>query len=448
MLPVLKQALHALYFNNASLTNLLHRWRAGSGGIGHKHDATHQALARREQAIRSSLKDRPRPISVVFLVTENAKWNVQSVYDALAASPAFEPLVLTFPGPHKPRAEVAELVASEQRNLAFFRDRQMRVRSGFTAEQCYLDLHKLAPDVVFYEQPHQFLPDSLWVHQVKHFALTCYVGYGIMVAGIQQLQFNRAFHHDMWRIFAETEHHKELFSTYSLLGHRNVEVSGHPKLDVYLGRPPDDGDSLWSVPRDSAGDVKRVIWAPHFSIKNREVAFSTFHRYYNTFLDLARRDMRLDWIIKPHPWLRLSCVKYGLMSHQEVDDYFRAWEALPNARLCEEDDYFDLFKTSDAMILDSVSFVAEYMPTAKPMLFLVNREPPLVGFNEFGDSLQAGLYRARCEADVHTFIEGTLFGGEDPLAERRRDLAARLLVQPTGGAGAAIRDHLLERLLP
>ena len=459
MLPGLKKALHHLYFNNGPLTNLLHRWRARGVGLAQQHALTRERHRQHELTLQASLREQPRPILVVFLVTENAKWNVQSVYEALQESDAFEPLVLTFPGGHVADTPVTELVASEASNRAFFEQRGMRVRCGYSATKGYLDLRGMAPDVVFYEQPHQFLPDSLWVREVNQFALTCYVGYGIMVAGIQQLQFNRAFHHDMWRIFAETEQHKALFETYSLAGSGNVEVSGHPKLDVYLDPPPAEDGTIWSVPRGAAvggtagggaeveqGTVKRVIWAPHFSIKNRGIAFSTFHRYYKYFLDLARRDERLDWIVKPHPWLRTACVKYGLMSAPEVEAYFHAWDDLPNARLYEEGDYFDLFKSSDAIILDSVSFVAEYMPTAKPMLFLVNREPPLVGFNEFGESLQAGLYKARSEADIDAFIEGALCGGEDPLAAKRQDLAGRLLVQPVGGAGVAIRDHLLNRV--
>ena len=447
MLGPAKKAIQALYFNSPSATRLLLRCKAGGRRLGPYYGRWHGELAAIEERLRVSLRRSPRAIRVVFLVTENAKWNVQSVYDALEDSADFEPAVLTFPGNHTAKTSLSELAASERQNREFFVARKIRVRPGWTEAGGYVELAARAPDVVFYEQPHQFLPDALWVQQVGRYALPCYVGYGIMVARIQQLQFNRDFHHRMWRIFAETERHRSLFGKYSVVGDRHVLVTGHPKLDVYLEPEPEAADGLWSLPRSSHSEVKRVIWAPHFSVKNREVAFSTFHRYYEHFYELARRDPRIDWVVKPHPWLRMACVKYGLMSQAEVDAYCARWQALPNAKMHEQGGYFDLFRTSDALILDSVSFVAEYMPTARPMLFLVNREPPLVGFNEFGEDLQTGLYKARSAADIDAFIANTLFGGDDPIRPQREAQARRVLYQSGGGAGRAIRDHLVQRLL-
>lgn len=43
----------------------------------------------------------------------------------------------------------------------------------------------------------------------------------------------------------------------------------------------------------------------------------------------------------------------------------------------------DLFLTSDAMIFDSISFMAEYMATGKPSLFTSGKRNVL-DFDEFG----------------------------------------------------------------
>lgn len=448
MFAILKKAIQRFYFNNQSVNGLLLHLRSARRALALDYELSRQRYRSKELELKLSLMKGVRPLKVVFLVTENAKWNVQSVYEALDGSSAFEPLILTFPGYRTRKTPVAALEESERVNFDFFSERGMRVAHGYSSAGGYVDLEQLEPDIVFYEQPHQFLPERLWVRRVGEYALTCYIGYGVMIAKIQQLQFNREFHHRLWRIFAETEMHRELFAKYSAVGDGNVVVTGHPKLDVYLSEAASQGDALWAVDRTERPQTKRVVWAPHFSIKNREVAFSTFHRYYRFFFDLAQRESRLDWIIKPHPWLRSACVKYGLMSRAQVDAYFAAWDELPNARVYEQGDYFEIFKSSDAMILDSVSFVAEYMPTECPMLFLVNKEPPLVGFNEFGDALQAGLYKARTTGDIEAFISNTVIGDSDPLRSTRKGLAERILAQPTGGAGGAVRDYLARRLTP
>ena len=443
MFPIVKRMLQTVYFNNRLVRRLLLKAKL----IHHVCELKQAAVENRHELnllrLQCNLQRDPRSIHVVFLVTENSKWNVQSVYDSLAESDTCSPTVVTFPANRK-NADPLELAASEERNYHFFHSRKMRVVHGYTASSGYIDLRELKPDIVFYEQPHQSLPDHLWVEAVNQYALTCYVPYGILTAKIQQLQFNREFHHNLWRIFCESPTHLALARKYSDIGDRNVVISGHPKLDEYLStaEPP---CSLWPSARNP--HVRRIIWAPHFSIKNREVAFSTFHKYYKLFLEFAQQRPDVEWVVKPHPWLRSAVVKYRLMTKSEIERYLSAWNELPNATLYESGNYFDLFKTSDAMILDSVSFLAEYMPTGNPMLFLVNKEPPIVGFNEFGEEIVAGLYKAYRWEDIANFISQTVVAGNDPMKAKRIDIVQRLLTPTANGAGNTIRRYFETQLL-
>ena len=69
----------------------------------------------------------------------------------------------------------------------------------------------------------------------------------------------------------------------------------------------------------------------------------------------------------------------GIATDDFADDYFFKWESLPNARVHEDIDYYDLFATADAMITDCVSFRAEYLFANKPGLILKKSDhsPPL-----------------------------------------------------------------------
>lgn len=97
----------------------------------------------------------------------------------------------------------------------------------------------------------------------------------------------------------------------------------------------------------------------------------------------------------------------GFSSHEEVKAYFDAWDNLPNAKLVLGGNYSDLFKTSDAMINDSGSFMTEYQYVHKPMLYLERKEP-----NDFGYRIKEILYKARGDdyESIEAFINDVVIG--------------------------------------
>lgn len=76
-------------------------------------------------------------------------------------------------------------------------------------------------------------------------------------------------------------------------------------------------------------------------------------------------------MFKPHPNLRARVVQaHAFESEEAYDTYLEEWNKLPNACVMQEEDYRSAFATSDGMIMDSCSFIAEYMYVDKPLLFL------------------------------------------------------------------------------
>lgn len=158
-------------------------------------------------------------------------------------------------------------------------------------------------------------------------------------------------------------------------------------------------NKLWKNPGG-----KKIIWAPHHSV--REVPHTaTFEQNYRFFLEYARAHSKeTSWVVKPHPLLAISAVKAGIFqSAEEWNKYLREWEILPNAVVINGQ-YGDIFKTSDCMILDSVSFKAEYLYVHKPLLYLTS---DMITNNEFGDLVQERLYTAPGNdfAAITEFIE-------------------------------------------
>ena len=99
--------------------------------------------------------------------------------------------------------------------------------------------------------------------------------------------------------------------------------------------------------------------------------------------------------------MRANSVTAGIFKNvEEYDDYINSWNSLVNAEAVFDGNYIDIFKQSDAMITDSVSFLAEYQFTGKPLLLLESGKQL---YNDFGNELLKILYR--CKHDDSKAIE-------------------------------------------
>ena len=119
--------------------------------------------------------------------------------------------------------------------------------------------------------------------------------------------------------------------------------------------------------------------------------------------------------------LRVGAVQQGIFkSEEEYEEYLEMWRQLPNAQVIENGMYTDIFESSDAMILDSISFLGEYIYMHKPMLFLTRDRNT---FNDFGKELVRVLYKTdggNLEG-IKNFVEKNVIVNEDPMKERREE---------------------------
>ena len=149
------------------------------------------------------------------------------------------------------------------------------------------------------------------------------------------------------------------------------------------------------------------------------MSLATFQWNYNFMYEYAAAHPETSWIVKPHPQLLLSAVSSKLFPSAEAfKDYLNKWDALPNARVVTGGYYQDIFETSDAMILDSGSFIAEYQFTHKPMLFLTRQG---ARFSELGDAIIAANYHVDGKDfdGIKNFIEEVLIKKNDTQLEAR-----------------------------
>lgn len=378
-------------------------------------------------------------LNITFLLKDSAEWSCEELYQKFSASPDMEVRIAVAPFCMGTRKTIFD---TYQKTISYFQHRGMDVTGLYDMDRGeYLDWSCMErPDILFLLNPHyQAFEQSADICRFPLSVLNVYIPYGMMIYGRVQDQFNQMSHMLCWKIFCESPIHKEMAKKYSDIGDSNVEVSGYVKMDSFYADSKAEESAWWKIARaDSQASVKKIIYAPHYSIREGFAGFGNFDKIYRKILAYAKDHKdTTSWVIRPHPMLRAQCVVEGLFKdEEEYDDYLQEWEDLPNASVSREGMYIDLFKTSDAMIVDSVSFLAEYLYAHKPMLFLTRDRQT---FNDFGQKLREVLYTADggdfdkiCE-----FLEDVVLQEQDTMKEKRETFFRENLDYANRDAGLA-----------
>ena len=133
-------------------------------------------------------------------------------------------------------------------------------------------------------------------------------------------------------------------------------------------------------------DIKRIIWCPHWTI-NDVIDASNFLSYYKYFLDLVKSNKGIELKIRPHPLLFNTLLSKNYLTSKQLYTYLNKIDDLENSSIDKNLDYFDLFKSSDMLISDNGSFLAEYLPTEKPIIYTHHYKNNQHNLNDLGIKL-------------------------------------------------------------
>lgn len=369
-------------------------------------------------------------IIVGFIANYSSTWIGEELYRMFEASGVFEPHVFLMANF---TSKDMDLVQEEYlRNLAFFQNRGMDVRGTFHSETGALmtwDEIGIKPDLCIWTTSWiEMFRGQFHLFQYTLDTVHTYLPYGLMLADNKEgtfvySQYNKYIHNLAWRNFEESRAALDMAGRYCFIGNSNAVYTGAPKIDSLYQYADQDEDIWGKVLRKSRNPgAKKIIYAPHHTIGSGEpVHFSTFAENYMTMLDLARKYQdETVWIFKPHPQLNIKAVREGLFADVgEWKEYEQKWRGLKNADVMNEGRYSRLFRESDAMILDSISFLGEYLYTHKPYLFL-RRDGQF--FNDFGKKLVEVLYEAQGgdRDSIDAFINQVAVKGIDIKKEVRK----------------------------
>lgn len=353
-------------------------------------------------------------IKVVFVITETAMWKTESLYNLMKEHPRFIPILIPSPNISNPNAE--------EDVIKYFKKKGY----DFVILEKNKKISCLNPDITFYQQPYFGTVPSNYFIGSNLGSLFCHVNYCFRNLLIPQT-VNELYCNICWQIYVENnvclKENALLMSNHGL----NQYATGIPIMDELIDnvRPQNDP---W---KKQLCDKKRIIYAPHHSILNRDIAgMGTFKLYGLGILNFAKKyQNEVQWVFKPHPFLETKLRKiYG---NAWVDDYYNSWNELPNTQV-ELGNYIDIFKTSDALIHDCGSFIIEYIYMHKPALYLNDpQNTKKARLNQMTLDCKDLHVQAYQLDDVEMFIKDVI-KGKDLMRDAREAYYKSNLLPPLG----------------
>lgn len=301
----------------------------------------------------------------------------------------------------------------------------------------WIELRRLALDYVFFQTPYQEqFPKEFSSQSVSRHTRICYVPYyGTLIykGEVEKITHPGHFFNNVSMAFVgNATECKYLSSRFShlRLGEGSF-ATGSPMNDSLLVGPQEE-DGSWNLPRSESR--KRILWTPRWRTKEGNCHFFDYKDY---FLDVAAKRNDVDFLFRPHPLMLHNLATTGEMPLEEQKRMLSRYNGLSNASINSSGNYQNIFLTSDILVSDMSSVMAEYFLTGKPIVYTHRQS----SFNELGERLSEGFYWARNKEELDCVLAG-LLAGNDPLRDKRASLTRELFCLPEGGASAAIASIL------
>ena len=355
-----------------------------------------------------------KKIKVGFVLDNASMWCGDELYNYFAQDERFEPTVFLILHRHNKSTET--VVEDWKHGIEQFKSNGINVVGVGEVDSPFPK-----QDILIFLRPYMYmLPDTWQFSEITPDTLIVTIPYGFRTSAYDI--YNLPVFHLAWKMFFDSDNHRQEHETNCVEGAAKHYYSGYPKLDVFF----EEKNSLhydWKMTRP---DAVKIIYAPHWSI-DEGVMYSTFQWNYQFMLDFAKNHPETSWVIKPHPSLLNSAVRRGLFPSVEAfEEYLQAWDNLPNAKLETGAYYQAIFATSDGMIQDCSSFIGEYQYTHKPMIFLT-RDTQV--FNDLGNELMEVIYRVDGSdlQGIEDMMQKIFIEKQDPWYDKRMEFFDKYL---------------------
>ena len=368
----------------------------------------------------AKLRKGNRPIRFGFYVIQLSTFQMKRVFDLMVTDSSFDPFVVVVPEERGNKDEALEIM--QKTYQALYREYGDRVYLGYKDGIYHNFLERCDACSMMYPYKriakYEFSIECFSLHGKPVF-FSPYTYYTDVVWS--QEMYSLGTYKYMFKVFCANDAEREYIGKCQGMRYcKRVSVTGNPKTDgIYCSR--------------NINKRKVILIAPHHSIVPDDfVGFhiGNFLKYYKFYLSLPGRYPQIDWVLRPHPVLKLRLMQDAGWSQQEWDSYINEFSSNTNARFEDGCEYYDTFACSDAMIQDCSSFLPEYFFTGKPQCYLLDSPNAACGqFGEFGMKMLNLVYKAYDESQIVSFINDIVLPGKDPMRSIRDEFAGKVLMK-------------------
>lgn len=377
-------------------------------------------------------------IRVVFVFQEASYWpSLKTLYDSLKKDEKFEVFVLAIPVLTIPDLQQLEI---KPQNIQFLEDNNIEYIDARCANGELFDLYVLKPDYVFTQIHFDIQRVMEYKASVMRlYTKVCLIPHAFLLSSSDNKELY--YQADYFRIFVPNEYHAEQLSS---IIHRtdNIEITGYPRFDLYAEKLEDS--PLWKISKRENHKIKRIIWSPHWWAygHNKSLADGVLN-LWEYFYNYAKTHNNIELVVKPHPNLFNGLTRSKYISQTKADSMISTINDLPNASVYTGGNYIDLFKTADLIVNNSISFLAEWLPSEKPMVFFDTERK--FELNEMADRILNVYYHASSIVELNKIIEDILDKQNDELKMQRLTLIEKLDLKPANAA-EKIKQSLIEHV--
>lgn len=384
-------------------------------------------------------------VKVFFMTHDAAVFGCESVYWQMEKDGLFEPYIYVV---SRRDVEYSEFYRDVLKDVQFFKERGYRTINGYDENENPRDLHRYAPDILFYDIPKLYGSGGGFTYRMDQLNwqyLTCYVPYGMHMVDSFHYHYHTSCIRETWRFFLDTAASFKRVLRDGDFNAFNTVLSGYPKFDHYRA---DHGQ----LPEKIRNGKRTVIYAPHHSlgVSNN---FATFDLYKDIMLKLVKDHPEINFVFKPHPLLPFQIknrYENGKIdfSYEDYMNYMEEWNGLPNGLCVTQGDYIGLFIHSDCMITDCGSFIGEYLPSLHPCIYIYNprkkRQDEV--YTPLARKILDSYYVVRAKEELSEYIQDVVVGGRDDKKALRESIL-KSEFENFGHAGESICEHIKREIM-
>lgn len=384
-----------------------------------------------------------KKVRVAFFLDTIQKFSANSVYWIMKNHPLFEPFVLL--GCADELNLNKDSVWQKHRN-----EYETLISNGYKAyslydeNRNYIPIEKFKPDIIMSTVP--YLEFIFKTHLSNIYLninfLVCHMRYGFPISNSYYYLYNNRRINTTWKHFVFTREEYAELMKYSKDCGLNTVLTGYPKLDAY-SKPFEQ----CKIPQKLDNGNPIVIYAPHWTVVHgwEPNDWGTFDIYKDYFINLVDRYPNINFVFRPHPSLSYNLFKNEIMTYEEFDDYIEQWDSKPNGMYIMDGEYIDLFRKSSLMITDSGSFIAEYLLSDNPCMYLVkpsrDQKRFMDGFSIGARNILEKYYLCHNEIEIEKYFKMIMVDKNDPMRDERIKLKNEMFIN-IGCAGQKVVDYL------